>query len=158
MTKEIRLTQNKITIVDDIEFEQLNRYKWYALKNGRTFYAMRHAGMFPFKFLISMHREILCTPENRQTDHINGNGLDNRRCNLRICTWAENQQNRGAARNNVSGYKGVSFQQGKWIALITKNKETTYIGRYSTPQEAALAYNKAAIKLHGKFAKLNVID
>jgi hypothetical protein len=104
-----------------------------------------------------MHRQILGAPPGQQVDHINGDTLDNRRVNLRLATHGQNQHNRGKYRNNKSGYKGVSWDKaaGKWRAQIKFNNKKYNLGRYHDPIEAALAYDAAAIRLHGAFARLN---
>jgi hypothetical protein len=90
-----------------------------------------------------------------QVDHINGNGLDNRKENLRICSHSENQWNRTKYKNNKSGYKGVFFHSktGHWEAGIRINGKREYLGVFNTPQEASLAYSRKAIELHGEFAR-----
>lgn len=155
MTKLINLTQGKVSLVDDDDFDRLNKHKWfyhhngYAARNSAHFYGKRH--------MIQMHREIIKTPIGMETDHINQNGLDNRKENLRICTTAENQKNIKTKSNNTSGFKGVNFNkqcQG-WIARITMNRQQHYLGAFSTPEEAAHAYDAAARLYHGEFAALN---
>ena len=91
------------------------------------------------------------------TDHINGDGLDNRKQNLRTCTHTENMRNRGKSKNNTSGFKGVSWhKRGKtWDAKIAHNKKLMHIGSFKDKEVAAKAYDRKAIELHGKFAKLN---
>lgn len=98
-------------------------------------------------------------PKGTQVDHRNGNGLDNRKWNLRICSHAQNNMNRGKQKNNMSGYKGVSWHElGKqWMAHIKIHGEETYLGLYPTKEETALAYNKGAKVYYGEFAKLNII-
>ncbi len=105
-----------------------------------------------------MHNLIINTPDGMEADHINGNTLDNRRSNLRICTRGQNQRNRRGNLNGTSKYKGVSFknENKKWVAQIGF-KKNMFIGYYKTEIEAALAYNEAAKKYHGKFARLNKI-
>lgn len=102
-----------------------------------------------------MHRVILgLTSPNQISDHINGNKIDNRRANLRVCTRTENNRNRrGVIRKN--GYKGVYLQTntGRWAAEANHK----YLGAFATAEEAALAYNRAALELHGEFARLNVV-
>lgn len=102
-----------------------------------------------------MHRLILDVPKGAEVDHINGNGLDNRRRNLRICTRSENQWNRRLAPNNTSGFKGVYRFQGKWRAQIQSFGKKIHIGLYETRIEAARAYDEVAIKCHGDFAATN---
>lgn len=100
-----------------------------------------------------MHREIMRTPLGMDTDHIDHDRLHNCKSNLRVCTHRENQGNRKIAINNTSGFKGVSFYrpQKKWKAVISD----IYLGYFTTPEEAAQAYDKAAIDYYGEFAKLN---
>jgi len=104
-----------------------------------------------------MHRVILDAPMNMLVDHINGNGLDNRRENLRICTNTENLRNRGKDRDNTSGYKGVVIKKGekKFRAQIRVNQKTIHLGSFSTPEEAARAYDDAAREYFGEFAWTN---
>jgi hypothetical protein len=95
-----------------------------------------------------------------QVDHINGNTLDNRKENLRICTQNQNGKNRLLNKNNVSGYKGVTYKKANklWCAQIVVNYHKMYLGLFTTAEAAALAYNEAAKKYHGEFAKLNEVD
>ena len=107
-----------------------------------------------------MHRVIMDTELNMIVDHLNGNGLDNRRSNLRNCTHAENMRNRKINKKNRSGFKGVSYytKDNKWRAMIKFNNLRIHIGFYIDPKDAARAYNEAAVKYHGEFANLNKID
>jgi len=102
----------------------------------------------------------MSAPADMQVDHINGNPLDNRRENLRICTRAQNTCNRKAVVNSKSGYKGVTKKNSsrKWIPEIRKDGKKLYLGSYNTPEEAAKAYDKAAKEIFGEFAKLNFPD
>lgn len=95
-----------------------------------------------------------------QTDHINGNTLDNRKENLRICSIAENGRNRKIQKNNTSGYSGVSYMKGvcKWQATICVNKNKIYLGVFETAEESARAYDSAAKEYFGEFARLNFTD
>jgi len=106
---------------------------------------------------LKMHRLVVDTPKGMSTDHINGDGLDNRKQNLRICTHAENQRNRGPQKNNKSGFKGVYWQKNRktWYARIQHNKKLLYLGCFKDKKEAAKAYDRKAIELHGEFAWLN---
>ena len=156
MTKIIPLTQGKVAIVDDADFEWLNQWKWNF--NGR--YVCRSVGLFLHRTKIRIHRQIMSAPADMQVDHINGNPLDNRRENLRICTPAQNTCNRKAVVNSKSGYKGVTKKNSsrKWIPEIRKDGKKLYLGSYDTPEEAAKAYDKAAKEIFGEFAKLNFPD
>jgi len=102
-----------------------------------------------------MHREIMSPPQELVVDHINGDGLDNRKENLRVCTHAENIRNQKLNRLNTTGYKGVCVNREKWISRIKVNGKLLYLGRYNTPEEAAQVYDEAARKYFGKFASLN---
>lgn len=108
---------------------------------------------------VMMHRVIMNAPKNSFVDHINGNTLDNRKCNLRFCTTTQNMWNRGNMKSNTSGYKGVSrYLNTKWKASITANNFRHHLGVFDCKHEAAKVYNKKAIELHGKFAKLNEVN
>lgn len=140
----IPLTQGKYAIVDDSDYALLNQWKWYY----RSGYAVRTSEN------IRMHRFILNAPKGFEVDHINGNGLDNRRCNIRIVTKQQNQWNRGPYKCNKTGFKGVSrLSSGNFQAAIRKDKKLVYLGFFSDPSDASLAYCKAAAELHGEFAR-----
>lgn len=105
--------------------------------------------------LVYMHRFLMDAPAGKQVDHINGNGLDNRRANMRLCSGRENARNRiGTAR---SGYKGVyqSRHGNRWYASIRAEDRTHRLGAFETPEAAARAYDEAAVRFHGDFARLN---
>jgi hypothetical protein len=149
MAQSIPLTQGKFTLVDDEDFEKLNKFKWY-FHDG---YAIRQVK----GKIVRMHREIANTPIDMLTDHINGDKLDNRKVNLRPCTTAQNVQNRSNQSNNSSGFKGVSWSKknNKWSAMININKKRTHLGYFKTAEEAAKVYDLAAIENYGEFANLN---
>jgi len=109
---------------------------------------------------IYLHRFIMDCPIGMEVDHINRDGLDNRRANLRICTREENGRNRRIGKNNTSGYHGVSYartekRKKRWLVSIRAGNRKIHVGRFYTSLEAAYAYNKAAKKYHGEFASLN---
>jgi hypothetical protein len=152
--KEIPLSQGKVAIVDDDMFEELSKFKWYFNKG----YAVRQTpGRHIDRKKICMHREIIRTPDDLETDHINHNTLDNRRENLRICTVAENQHNQNIQKMNTSGYKGITWipSYQKWKAMIRVNNKRVFLGYFKSSVDAAKAYDEAAKKLHGEFAKTN---
>lgn len=158
----IPLTKGKFAIVDEADTEMV--LNWMAPKSGAwlseqrdrsTCYAARWA-YSPTKFKISMHQLITGWP---MTDHVNRNGLDNRRINLRPATWQQNMANRAPGRNNTSGYKGVHWKRSerKWVASIGVNGRQKHLGLFADPAEAARAYNRAAVEAFGEFAWLNPV-
>lgn len=162
MTKEIPLTHGYIAIVDDEDYEYLNQFNWMVTIKPRmkTPYADRRITYSRGNYgHITMHRDIFNLKRGNKTqiDHINKNGLDNRRCNLRICTQSQNMTNIDKPKTNTSGYKGVSWHnQGlKWRAQIRVNGEYYSLGLYTNKEDAARAYDKKARELCGEFAVLN---
>jgi hypothetical protein len=152
--KEISLTQGKVTLVDDEDFENLSKYKWHAHHGRFTFYAARLSR--PSNKTIMMHRAIMCPMEGQAIDHINDDGLDNRRSNLRIATYSQNAQNQRKRVNNTSGYIGVSWDkaQRKWRSQIKINQKQKKLGRFDNIHEAYEAYRQAAKEHFGEFARL----
>ena len=106
---------------------------------------------------IYLHQLLMGQPENVEIDHANGDKLDNRKCNLRIATHAQNNQNKGLRKDSTTGFKGVCFDKrfGKFIAYINADGKRTYLGSFDDKVKAALAYDRAARRLHGEFAKPN---
>jgi len=158
--KEILLTQDKVTFVDDADYDELSKYKWYAHKEGRSFYAVRgYSQESGNRSIIRMSRQILGLEpgDKRQADHQNHNTLDNRQDNLRICSNWENLINRRADSNSTSQFKGVSWdkENKKWRADISINGVRKNLGRFMLEELAALAYDMVAIREHGEFACLN---
>lgn len=135
-------------IVDADNIKSIDKYVW-GNKGGYVY--SRYAG--------ALHRIIMKASDNMVVDHIDGNPLNNRKSNLRICTRPENSRNQRIRNDNTSKYKGVSLDKSrkKWLGYIGVNGKKTYLGSYNTKEDAAKAYNEAAIKYHGEFAKLNKI-
>lgn len=157
--KEIRLTKGQVALVDDADYESVSSFTWYAhrYKNG-SFYASRHSPRnHYFRKNILMHRQLLGleASDGRYVDHKNGNGLDNRRSNLRIVNRSQNQWNTEKQRNNKSGHKGVFWykRSRKWRAKIMVHGKTIELGLFTEVESAAAAYNAAAAKYHGEFRR-----
>jgi hypothetical protein len=153
--KEIQLTQGKVAIVDDEDYEYLSQWKWHARESRYTWYAARHDG----NKMISMHRAITGAPSGLLVDHKDGDGLHNWRGNLRVCTLTQNGQNRRRQKNSTSGYKGVSLtrENGVWGSRISVNKQEIFLGSFDSAEDAAIAYNHAALEYFGEFASFNDI-
>jgi hypothetical protein len=157
MTKQIPLSQGKVAIVDDELYDYLAQWKWSVTLNRNRYYARRTD--WKTKKKIYMHRLIANVPSGLMVDHINDDSLDNRRENLRVCTNAQNLVNTGKPKSNTSGFKGVSWSKfaKKYQAYISKNGKRFHLGYFDDNTTAALAYDYAAIELHGPFAKTNII-
>lgn len=158
--KQIPLTQGKFALVDDEDFEFLNQFKWQAANFRGVFYASRKINKNGKWGNVFMHRQILgLTDPKVQTDHINGDGLDNQRSNLRACTHSQNQRNKGKYKQNTSGFKGCSWYKRlkKWRVQITVNGKDINVGYFNSKDAAAHAYNEKAKEFHGEFARLNEI-
>lgn len=140
-------------MVDDEDYELLAKRKWYFGGRGYVVSAGKEENK---KVLYRMHRLILNPPPGMVVDHINRDRLDNRRSNLRICTHQQNLWNQERKiGQKTSRYKGVWRRKDKWRACIVKDGKTLHLGTHSSPEEAAMAYNLSAIKMHGEFARLN---
>ena len=160
--KEIPLTKGKVALVDDGDFEYLSQWKWAANKNRNTFYAYRYGfdKIKNKKTGIIMHREILGFPENLEVDHINNNGLDNRKENLRTCSRLQNSQNTIKRDNCKSIFKGVEYHKktNKFRATVCSRGNKHRSKWFKTELEAASAYDELAKKFFGEFAHLNLQD
>ena len=158
MTREIPLTKNRVALVDDEDFEELSQFKW-RLGDNRKYphkvYAIRKGRKGEGKKTISMHRVIAGAPDGAEVDHIDGDGLNNTKSNLRIVTRQDNAKNRRLSTNNYSGYTGVYMDKrsGRWKATLRVNKKFIWLGSHSTIQEAAMAYQIAADEHFGQFRR-----
>jgi hypothetical protein len=157
--KEIKLTQDKVALVDDEDFEELNKYKWHASRaklGVDKFRPRRNDGIYMSRYIMKAKKEEL-------VDHKNRDDLDCQRHNMRICTKSQNMANQ-VAHKHTSKYKGVTpanknkYTWNKWVANIRKDNKPIYLGSYYTEKEAALAYNKKAKELFGEFAVLNIVE
>jgi hypothetical protein len=153
----VPLTQGKEAVIDVSDLPIVEGFNWYALRDRNTFYAARYArktdlGRGSF---VMMHRVFLGEPDS-MVDHEDGDGLNNRRKNLRLATAAQNAHNSVMKCRNTSGYKGVywSKRDKKWRSQIMTNSVSKSLGLFDTPEAAAAAYAKASAELHGEFGRL----
>lgn len=160
--KTILLTQGKMAVVDDDDFERLNAVRWCAVKvvskNRILWYAVRNAPQVNGKRrLIYMHREVLGAGARDKIDHRNSDGLDNQRENLRIATVSQNRQNQRKSSGLTSVYKGVYWNKRlcKWQVQIKIGGRGQYLGVFESESEAGAAYDRAARRLFNDFALLN---
>jgi len=157
--KEIALTHGHVAFVDDDDFERVNQFKWHYDPCGKG-YARRNVWVNNKSHVLRMHRFVLGVKNRRIfIDHVNRNGLDNRKSNLRICTRSQNVMNTIKKEGCSSIYKGVSYnkRRHKWIVRITMNRIVYYLGAFQNEEEAALTYNNKAKELFGEFACLDKI-
>lgn len=148
--KTITLKSGEQVLLDKEDHTWAKKHTWY--KTGKGYPAMRLKNKF-----IKIHRLIMDAPEGMVVDHINGNTYDNRKCNLRICTQAENTRNKKPAKNGTSKYLGVSKAGKKWRAIISINGKNKHLGCFKYEEDAAEAYNNAALGFNLIYANLNVI-
>jgi hypothetical protein len=155
--REIPLTQGKVALIDDSDYELVSKYKWYVHHRGRCWYATRKIRIDGKLIQQHLHRLLLDAQPGEDVDHINGDGLDNQRNNIRLCTRSQNVANSGLRSTNTSGYKGVSWysRYNKWMASIAINHKHITLGYFNNPQDAARVYDNAAQKYYSAFAKTN---
>ena len=155
--KQITLTRGLAALIDDEDYPRVSRFKWSAVKCNGKFYAARRPMVRGKGQTIYLHRFLLEAAPGLEGDHIDGDGLNCVRSNLRICTHAENRRNNKIQANNTSGYRGVSWcrSRSKWEAYINLNRQRHNLGRYPNAEDAARAYDHAARLLFGDFARLN---
>jgi hypothetical protein len=163
MMKEIRLSQGYVALIDDEDFDNVSRYKWQARPAGNTCYAVRNFSNADSTIYVSLHRYILNAPRGKTIDHINRNGLDNRRSNLRFVSLFENARNKAPClrrANRSSRYKGVLYRQRqrRFAACIRVGRKNFHLGYYRDEIAAAVTYDIAAMMLFGEYAYLNFPD
>lgn len=149
--KEIKLTRGKVALVDDEDFDFLNQFNWFARKSGNTYYACRGIWNGENMTPIRMHRVIMKNaPENMLIDHIDGNGLNNQKENLRIATVSQNAQNSRVRKDSVSGCTGVSWQEAtsRWHVSIQVDGKRLFLGYYTELKDAIQARKKAEGQYH----------
>jgi hypothetical protein len=147
---KIPLTKGKLALIDKINYPLVSKYKWFTHGN-------RYAATYINNKLFLMHRLLLKATKGMIVDHINSDGFDNRKNNLRICTQSQNLANRNKQNNNTSGYKGVYWQKSvkKWSAHIMVNQKYINLGTYVNILDAVKAYNYAAKEYFGEYARIN---
>ena len=157
--KKVKLTQDNYALVDDEDFERVNQYRWHTSFSGNNYYAVRTQGSTYAnnKKCIMMHRFIFNCPNDKIIDHINHKTLDNRKCNLRICSSQQNSRNRYSLNNCTSKYKGVYYYNVNkiYISAIYIKKKKQHLGCYKNDKDAARIYDYFANKYWQKFAYLN---
>jgi len=153
----VPLSHGNFSIVDTDDYDHLSKYKWYTSQDGNHFYAYAYISIGNKKKKIFIHRYIMNAPKGLVVDHIDGNGLNNRKSNLRICTKAQNVQNCRPRSNCSSKYKGVFWNKAnkKWSATIHKGDMRMYLGGFKKEIDAARAYDQTAAEFFGEFAYLN---
>jgi hypothetical protein len=156
--REIPLTQGQVAIVDDEDYERVMQYKWHAYRSWSQFRAMRNIGKPPHRTCEILSRFIMSARPGEIVDHRNRDPLDNRRCNLRICTQAQNCANSGKQTNaRTSRFIGVCWHKltHQWVSRLQVNGIRTVLGYFSSEEEAASAYDAASIRQRGEFAVTN---
>ncbi len=156
--KQIALSRGLVALVDDEDYEKVKAYNWYARSNerGETWYAVRVVyNQDGTTQTIRMHNFIMGIPEGMQMDHVDRNGLNNQRQNMRVATRSQNMANRDIPLG-TNPYRGVyETSSGRWRATIAHQGRGTHLGVYDTAEEAARSWDKKAKELHGEFAVLN---
>lgn len=158
VVKEIRLTHGKVALVDDEDFDRVSKFAWSAKKAPRRknlWYAYRITGRIDRTHPITEWLHHFIQGSKHQTDHRDGNGLNNQKSNLRPCNDSQNSANRRLNANNSTGFKGVTSRRGKFVVQIGKKGSGKWIGTFDLPEDAARAYDAEAVKRFGEFARLN---
>lgn len=152
--RHVPLTQGLFAIVDDEDYDRVMQHKWHAVKCRYKVYAARRPTINGRRQHVPMQRFILGEPHGALIDHINGDGLDNRKGNLRSVTVSANTHNRPAPRDNTSGVKGVKWHKGaqKWMAEIRVHGRYVYLGVHERLEDAATARREAERELIGEYA------
>lgn len=157
MIVQVRLTSGGYALIDEDDAERVRAFRWGESREGRSVYArMTNTTYIPARNK-SLHRFVMRATPDVVVDHINGNGLDNRRCNLRLCSSRENSLNRRMYETDEksSRFKGVRLSGRRWVATIGVDGEQITIGAFDDEAEAAKAYDAAALEKFGEFARTN---
>lgn len=156
----VHLTQGKIAVIDAAGISLIDMHNWYAVRDHHTFYAVCHVKDEDGVSRRLLMHQVLGPKGAQIVDHADGDGLNNRRSNLRAASFAQNQWNKRKAKNNTSGFKGVRYAdwaggEKKWRAQIMKDHKYISLGYHLTPEDAAKAYDEAAMRLFSDFARPN---
>ncbi len=151
----VPLTRGYESVIDAADVHLVDSWNWYARVKQHTNYAVRNNYQEGTRRNAYIHRVVMAAPDDMHVDHINGNGLDNRRSNLRIATMSQNLRNQRLSKLNTSGFKGVCFDKGtgRWLAQIVLHGKNHFLGRFVTPELANAAREAASEKLHGEFRR-----
>ena len=160
--RRIHLTEGKFTIVDQQDFYELNDFDWVTKRNNKSFYAVRlDNDCAKWPTMVYMHRQIMNSPKGLLVDHRNCDGLDNRRENLRLATHSQNACNSQINKTkSKSRFRGVCLDKsnGRWFSTIRNHGKRIWLGYFDNEIETAKAYDEAARKYHGEFARLNFTE
>jgi hypothetical protein len=156
---QVTLTRGKVATIDDGDLPLVSEYRWWARKSLNTWYAFGNK-RGNSRERISMHRLIMGAIDGESVDHIDGDGLNNQRENLRRCTQAENMRNTRLRIDNQTGYRGVCYEKRRnlYIASISIDRRRISLGYFPDPINAARAYDQSAREHHGEYASLNFPD
>ena len=157
LVKEIALSQGKVALVDDADWEWLSQWKWTFMKSTGLANGEGYAYRKEERRSLLMHRTIMDAPHGTEVDHRDMDGLNNQRSNLRLATSSQNKYNRRSQRGSKSRFIGVSWhiRTSNWQSQITSQGEHKKLGYFVDEVEAAKAYDRAARELHGEFARCN---
>jgi len=148
--RRIPVGKGLFATIDAADYEEVSKYRWYTSRHGRNIYAATNKN----GRMVYMHRMLMRPRKGYVVDHIDGNSLNNRRCNLRVCTQAQNLINK-APRGGTSQFVGVYRSKNKWLAYVTRHGKYHYVGVFEDEVEAAKARERKAYELHGEYAYLN---
>lgn len=158
MDIQIPLGHGLVAVIDDSDMPLIVGYSWHSAKSGNTYYAKASGSNpkgVPGQYTVRMHRLIMGAKPGQIVDHRDGDGLNNRRSNLRFATIQGNRSNGRKRRDCLSQYKGVTKDNGRWRAQIVVNRVNRRLGTFDDEEAAARAYDAAALAAFGEFARLN---